>query len=252
MMNQIDLNQQNKNNIYNIMVTSHFQEFFNNLMIEYFSFSNSFNEYTIFIVIPDKFRIRPSNPIFHYRYIFANDSIGSVSWIGSQRWIFIDLIADHSLIGNLGTGEINLPPSHFSMLSKEILISEKVISSIKYVFIGDIQFQSISRADNILIPIIVLRNHNNFDPWNPEDKDYYIDLELIKKEIQKIFLPHEMVSIVNVMHSLHDHKHIFMSIAKSQKMSTKILMNTEYKYKFIHENYIDSNILLHELENVEV
>ncbi len=43
----------------------------------------------------------------------------------------------------------------------------------------------------VLVPIVVLRNHDEFNPWK-DGGHYHIDLEQIKTQVQKMALPNQV------------------------------------------------------------
>lgn len=65
----------------------------------------------------------------------------------------------------------------------------------------------------------MLRNHVEFNPWE-QGHPYSIDIDTIRREIEKLALPNQELTIVTDMHGLHEHKHISLALAKAHKTDT--------------------------------
>jgi hypothetical protein len=90
--------------------------------------------------------------------------------------------------------------------------------------VPDIEFEATQHADKVLIPIIIMRNHDLFNPLEP-NTEHSIDMKAIEREVKKLFLPSQEVLIVGGIHSLHEHRHLSMAVAKAKKTDTVHEMN---------------------------
>lgn len=81
----------------------------------------------------------------------------------------------------------------------------------------------------VLVPIVVLRNHVEFNPWH-KGHPYSIDIDAIRKEVGKLALPNQEVTIVTDLHGLHEHKHIALALAKAHKTDTVHELNAFGRY----------------------
>jgi hypothetical protein len=80
-----------------------------------------------------------------------------------------------------------------------------------------------------LVPIVVLRNHVEFNPWR-KGHPYSIDIDAIRREVAKLALPNQEVTIVTDLHGLHEHKHIALALAKAHKTDTVHELNVWGRY----------------------
>jgi len=128
----------------------------------------------------------------------------------------------------------------------------KVIqSAITQIFFPNIGFETNLRADKIIIPIIVLRNHDQFHPFNKlsnsnnsrfgeqEIEDFQIDMKIIEAQLQRMLLPKQKIVLTKGVHFLHDHPRISLALQKS--ILQIFAPNEEFR------PYIDSEMLIHEL-----
>ncbi|KAM9971924.1 hypothetical protein ACTFIW_011912 [Dictyostelium discoideum] len=239
------------------------------------SSSNSNKDYSIIFINPSKERILRGRALnnndrtvlgeFKYQYS-KNGQITSPCWIGSSRFIVIDLSAgplkygttlhkssdeyysegsiDHDSIPRLveyfvkdgysGTSIQGASPieiiSHMSSL---------VISSIQNVFLQDCKFNYVPLFPKVLIPILIFKDSSSVNV----QKDL-LDLELIKRQSKKVF-PFSTLEFVFAEHSIHEHKHISMAFSKSIKSHSSFEMNpTNGKFYSVRKNYLDSKELL--------
>ena len=101
----------------------------------------------------------------------------------------------------------------------------------------------------IVVPILVFRNHNLVNPFgNPEDGpeagDFLIDMKKVEEEVRKMLLPRQKMTFVKGLHFLHDHKTISLALQKATKSKASPLFQDVHQERY---PYIDTETLLHEL-----
>ncbi|EAL70563.1 transmembrane protein [Dictyostelium discoideum AX4] len=239
------------------------------------SSTNSNKDYSIIFINPSKERILTGRALnnndktglgeFKYQYS-KNGQITSPCWIGSSRFIVIDLSAgplkygttlhkssdEYYSEGSIGHDSIPRLIEYFvkdgysgtsiqGASPIEIIshMSSLVITSIQNVFLQDCKFNYVPLFQKILIPILIFKDSSSVNV----QKDL-LDLELIKRQSKKVF-PFSTVEFVFAEHSIHEHKHISMAFSKSIKSHSSFEMNpTNGKFYSVRKNYLDSKELL--------
>lgn len=152
---------------------------------------------------PDKARMNPSNAtaggddapyIYRYRYHRGG---ATQQWIAQQRYVFADLSAGPCAYGPVTSGEGSVrkgsvplipspsgedgnnaeadaatAPSSQSAGIAPVQFSSEVtsfiLSAVRHVFVGDVQWRNMHFAEKVLVPIVVFRNHRQFHPLRQE------------------------------------------------------------------------------------
>lgn len=135
-----------------------------------------------------------------------------------------------------------------------------VVSGVRYLFASDIRYSSIEYSEKVIVPLIVLRNHQRFDPLSQVGSDdtlahgaagpvndMRIDIRTIREEIESMLLPNQQLVLVPSVHSLHDHHHISTAVWKSLKGDTIHTATAKGVYRPKTIPYIDTNILADEM-----
>jgi hypothetical protein len=163
------------------------------------------------------------------------------------------------------------------------------VSSVRYLFASDIQYSSIEYSEKVIVPLIVLRNHQRFDPLSQVGggtetllqgtfyfkcaihfmivfmccdvlvmqhtgaagpvNDLSIDLKLIREEIESMLLPGQQLVLVPSIHHLHEHHHISTSVWKAFKGDTVHTATVNGIYRAKTIPYLDTAILSEELHH---
>jgi hypothetical protein len=233
---------------------------------------------------------------WYYTYLYGNSQVGSSTWLGPSRYAVLDVTAHTAEFGSSITGHGMVTAASFPRLNQlapkdkskstapqaqhgaggttsieiESQLSAFVMSAVRHVFVPDIEYESLPQADKILIPIIVLRNHNQFNPLasssstnkQHDGQEYFIDVDAIKEEVSHLLstavgagnaatTPFDAV-VVSGVHSLHTHGHISLAVAKSMRSDS--VHTVDHKGRFTVQTlpYLDSTTLLHQLKAVQV
>ncbi|EGG15448.1 transmembrane protein [Cavenderia fasciculata] len=226
--------------------------------------------YTIFFVNPSKERLLSSGGLV-YQYKLGNH-ITAPAWIGASRYIVVDLSAGPLKYGStlhksteekISEGSVShdsLPRliEYFqnkeysgtslqgaSQVEIEAHLSSIIINSLQNVYLSDTNYDFIPLFQKVLIPILIFKD---YDP-NDQTIKVDIDLNLIEKESKRIF-PFSDVKVVMGAHSIHEHKHISMALAKSIKSHSSFELNPiTNKFESSLKTFIDSKELLLKLKS---
>ncbi|XP_030539845.2 uncharacterized protein LOC115747721 [Rhodamnia argentea] len=201
--------------------------------------------------------------IYRYRY---NGGGASQVWLGSGRFVVIDLSAGPCTYGKIETEEGSvssrtLPrlqnimfPNSFSAAndraSHDVFdgqLASLIATTVEHVIAPDIRFETVDLTTRLLIPIIVLQNHNRFNIIE-KGHNYSIDIAEIEAEVKKMVHDGQEVVIVGGSHALHRHEKL--AIAVSKAMRGHSLQETKKDGRFhVHtKTYLDGAILKEEME----
>lgn len=236
-----------------VRVSEEMIDFFSGLALENVVLEDAgIPAYTIFLVLPRS----DQKSAVPYNIAYGNGIPGQ-TWIGPDRFMVADLAADPAEYGSLLAGEgiggtFKLKKrTASSQLTDDTAVElvALISSAVRHVVAPDIQFASIPHADKVLVPLIVLNNHGEFNPLSSEVEEH-IDVPMIRREVQKMFLPTQEVSIVGGVHSLHEHRHLAMLIAKARRANTLHEMSGG-QFHLKMKYYLDSAILLDGIKNAD-
>lgn len=215
-----------------------------------------------------------TQPQWHYSYNYGGGL--TQSWVSEGRYVVVDLSAGPVVYGPSDVGEGTVSVASLPRIDKfydklkslvasrtgfyqdytvssfaqiEAHLATTVISAIQYVFVPDIQFPAV-QAEKVLIPIVVLRNHIDFNPWN-KGHHYSIDLDTIREEVNKLVLPNQEVTLIADLHGLHEHKHISLALAKAHKIDNLFESDTVGHYVVKEKPYIDGRTLLQQMKDAQ-
>ncbi|KAL5700820.1 hypothetical protein ACHQM5_026227 [Ranunculus cassubicifolius] len=201
--------------------------------------------------------------IYRYRY---NGGGASQVWLGSGRFVVIDLSAGPCTYGKIEAEEGSVSyrslPRLWNLIfprgsvaprahsTHEVFIGElaAVISTtIEHVIAPDVKFETVDLMTRLLIPIIVLRNHNRYNIME-KGHNHSIDIQAIEAEVKKMVHADQEVVIVGGSYALHRHEKL--AIAVSKAMRGHSLQETKQDGRFhVHtKTYLDAAVLKEEME----
>lgn len=201
-----------------------------------------------------------------YRYHYDGGGASQV-WLGSGRFVVIDISAGPCTYGKIETEEGSVSSKTLPRLRNAMFpqgsiaandhstthenfigqLAALIGTTVQHVIAPDVRFETVDLATRLLIPIIVLQNHNRYNIME-KGKNNSIDIEAIKTEVKKIVHKGEEVVIVGGSHSLHLHEKL--AIAVSKAMRGHSLQETKKDGRFhVHtKTYLDGAILKEEME----
>eukprot|EP01097_Dermamoeba_algensis_P006069 TRINITY_DN3827_c0_g1_i1.p1 TRINITY_DN3827_c0_g1~~TRINITY_DN3827_c0_g1_i1.p1 ORF type:complete len:731 (-),score=161.65 TRINITY_DN3827_c0_g1_i1:157-2310(-) len=237
------------------------QEFFNVQMHKDF-----LNETTIILLNPDKSRIlKDKQGIYLYTYM---SGAYAKNWMSERGYVVVDFTSGPTQLGKSDVGEgtiarLDFPEmDQYQAKAKAIGIELKdldelqahvcslVMKTVIMVFAPDIAYENLRAADKILVPVIVFRDHHEFNPWEP-GHPYSIDMPTIEREVKKILYPNSDIHFVTGLHQLSDHRHISLAVQKSIRYDTSYEMDMIGAFRVVQKPFIDSRVLMHTLKESE-
>jgi hypothetical protein len=224
----------------------------------------------VILMNPAKARIKASpdqkdmsEDAFLYRYV-NKAGARSQTWVSSKRYVVVDLSAGPVVMGPAGAAEGTVSAGTFPRLGGAAAggaagatgregevrahLAGLVISAVRHVFAPDAMYPHTPPSKKILVPVIVLHNHNHFNPLYP-NKQYSIDLKAIKEEVSKLLLPGQELTVVSGSHSIHDHRPVSMAVSKALRTDSVPEVSSAGQYVAQLKPYLDSSILYRELKD---
>ncbi|KAK9068345.1 hypothetical protein SSX86_012456 [Deinandra increscens subsp. villosa] len=200
--------------------------------------------------------------IYRYRY---NGGGASQIWLGSGRFVVVDISAGPCTYGRLETEEgsvssktiprlrnVMYPPGSTAdkFTTHDIFVgrlSALIGIIVEHIISPDVRFVTVDLAMRLLVPIIVLQNHNRYNIME-KGHNYSIDIRAIEDEVKNMVHKGEEVVIVGGSHSLHLHEKL--AIAVSKAMRGHSLQETKKDGRFhVHTKmYLDGAILKEEMD----
>eukprot|EP00899_Mesostigma_viride_P009408 jgi/Mesvir1/18469/Mv14320-RA.1 len=197
---------------------------------------------------------------FMYRYMYQGGG-RTATWISAGRYAVVDLSAGPCVFGSKKSSPGSVAPSslpHLYMVPDNIRnsphqaalfqghLSSVIVQAVQHLFAPDIRIQTLDFAHRVLVPIMVLRNHHDFNPLTP-GHEFSVDLAAVEKEVRKMVHPGQEVAVVAGVHSLHEHEHLATAIAKAQQSHSVLEPVGIGRYTVGTAPYLDGKIILEEL-----
>ncbi|XP_047950932.1 uncharacterized protein LOC125196453 [Salvia hispanica] len=199
--------------------------------------------------------------IYRYRY---NGGGASQIWLGSGRYVVVDLSAGPCTFGKIETeeGTVNsrtLPrlqnvlfpsPSASGESSHDIFVGKlaSVIATIvEHVIAPDVRYEIVDMTTRLLVPIIVLQNHNRYNIM-AKGHNYSVDVEAIEAEVKKMVHQGQDVVIVGGTHALHRHEKLAIAVSKAMRGHSLQETKTDGRFHVHTRTYLDGAILKEEME----
>ncbi|KAG6431362.1 hypothetical protein SASPL_109441 [Salvia splendens] len=199
--------------------------------------------------------------IYRYRY---NGGGASQIWLGSGRYVVVDLSAGPCTFGKIETeeGTVNsrtLPrlqnvlfpsPGASGESSPDIFVGKlaSVIATIvEHVIAPDVRYEIVDMTTRLLVPIIVLQNHNRYNIM-VKGHNYSVDVEAIEAEVKKMVHQGQDVVIVGGTHALHRHEKLAIAVSKAMRGHSLQETKTDGRFHVHTKTYLDGAILKEEME----
>ncbi|WCJ23297.1 hypothetical protein M5689_005329 [Euphorbia peplus] len=201
--------------------------------------------------------------IYRYRY---NGGGASQVWLSSDRFVVIDLSAGPCTYGKIETEEGSVSsrtlPRIRNMLfprgvgalsdhaSPDVFVGQVanlVATTVEHVIAPDVRFETVDLATRLLIPIIVLQNHNRYNIME-KGHNYSINVEEIESEVKKIVHNGQDVVIVGGSHALHRHEKLAIAVSKAMRGHSLQETRKDGRFHVHTKTYLDGAILKEEME----
>ncbi|KAI8012232.1 hypothetical protein LOK49_LG06G03406 [Camellia lanceoleosa] len=201
--------------------------------------------------------------VYRYRY---NGGGASQVWLSSGRFVVIDLSAGPCTYGKIETEEGSvssktLPrlrnvmfPRGLSVASDhsahDIFVGQVaalVATTIEHVIAPDVRFEIVDTTTRLLVPIIVLHNHNRYNIMD-KGHNYSIDIQAIEAEVKKMVHTGQEVVMIGGMHALHHHEKLAIALSKAMRSHSLQETKTDGRFHVHTRTYLDGAILKEEME----
>ncbi|MCL7033682.1 hypothetical protein MKW94_016211 [Papaver nudicaule] len=201
--------------------------------------------------------------IYRYRY---NGGGASQVWLGSGRFVVVDLSAGPCTYGKIETEEGSVSyrtlPRLYNLIFPKGSVAASVSSTqnifmgqlgalisttIQHVIAPDVRFETVDLAKRLLVPIIVLRNHNRYNIMDG-GHNYSIDVQAIEAEVKKMVHAHEEVVIIGGTHALHHHEKLAIAVSKAMRGHSLQETKPDGRFHVHTKTYLDGPILKEEME----
>ncbi|KAG6428284.1 hypothetical protein SASPL_112535 [Salvia splendens] len=199
--------------------------------------------------------------IYRYRY---NGGGASQIWLGSGRYVVVDLSAGPCTYGKIETeeGTVNsrtLPrlqnvlfpsPGASGESAHDIFIGKLasvIATTVEHVIAPDVRYEIVDMTTRLLVPIIVLQNHNRYNIM-VKGHNYSVDVEAIEAEVKKMVHQGQDVVIVGGTHALHRHEKLAIAVSKAMRGHSLQETKTDGRFHVHTKTYLDGAILKEEME----
>lgn len=201
--------------------------------------------------------------IYRYRY---NGGGATQVWLSSDRFVVIDLSAGPCTYGKIETEEGSVSSRSLPRIRNMMFpggvgaasdhsthdtfvgqLAALISTTVEHVVAPDVRFETVDLTTRLLIPIIVLQNHNRYNVME-NGHNYSINVEEIESEVKKMVHDGQEVVIVGGSYSLHSHEKL--AIAVSKAMRGHSLQETKKDGRFhVHtKTFLDGAVLKEEME----
>nr|ATG70875.1 hypothetical protein [Juniperus microsperma] len=211
----------------------------------------------------EEMKQQEGNYIYRYRY---NGGGASQMWLSSGRYAVIDLSAGPCTYGKIeaeeGSVSYRTVPRLFNILfprgqdpisassTHEIVtgqLSALIYTTIEHVIAPDVRFETVDLATRILIPVIVLQNHNHYNLFEG-GHNYSINMPAIETEVKKMLHTGQEVVLVGGAHSLHRHEKLSIAVSKALRGHSVHETKSDGRFHVRTKMYLDGSILKDEME----
>lgn len=201
--------------------------------------------------------------IYRYRY---NGGGATQVWLSSGRFVVIDLSAGPCTYGKIETEEGSvsartlprlqnvMAPSGLAMITDHITpdiftgqLASLISTTVEHVIAPDARFETVDLATRLLVPIIVLQNHNRYNLMD-KGHNYSINVEAIEAELKKMVHDGQEVVLVGGSHSLHRHEKLAIAVAKAMRGHSLQETKKDGRFHVHTKTYLDGALLKEEME----
>ncbi|PRQ39472.1 hypothetical protein RchiOBHm_Chr4g0425571 [Rosa chinensis] len=204
--------------------------------------------------------------IYRYRY---NGGGASQVWLGYGRYVVIDLSAGPCTYGKIETEEGTVSSRTLPRLRNIMFprgmgadraasehsthdvfvgqLASLVSTTIEHVIAPDVRFETVDLTTRLLLPIIVLQNHNRYNIIE-KGHNYSINIEAIEAQVKKMVHDGQEVVIVGGSHSLHRHEKLAIAVSKAMRGHSLQETRNDGRFHVHTKTYLDGALLKEEME----
>ncbi|KAK1320016.1 hypothetical protein QJS10_CPB04g01017 [Acorus calamus] len=197
-----------------------------------------------------------------YRYRYRGGGASQV-WLSSGRFVVIDLSAGPCTYGKIETeegsvsyrtlprlGNLIFPRGSTAVSMHDVFVgqlSSLISTTIEHVIAPDLRFETVDLTSRLLVPIIVLQNHNRYNILQA-GHNYSIDVQAIEKEVKKMVHAGQEVVIVGGSHALHRHEKLAIAVSKATRGHSLHETKKDGRFHVHTKTYLDGAVLKEEME----
>ncbi|KAK8671221.1 hypothetical protein V6N13_037822 [Hibiscus sabdariffa] len=201
--------------------------------------------------------------IYRYRY---NGGGATQVWLGSRRFVVIDISAGPCTYGKIETEEGSVSPRTLPRIRSILFpgglasvsnhvthdnfmghLAALVANTVEHVIAPDVRFETVDLTTRLLIPIIVLQNHNRYNIM-VKGHNYSIDIGEIEAEVKKLVHDDQEVVIIGGSHALHHHEKLAIAVSKAMRGHSFQETQKDGRFHVRTKTYLDGAILKEEME----
>ncbi|PON64936.1 Transmembrane protein [Parasponia andersonii] len=204
---------------------------------------------------------------YMYRYRYNGGGATQV-WLGSGRFLVIDLSAGPCTYGKIETEEGSVSPRTLPRLQNMMILTglampvltdhithdifigqlaSLISTTVEHVIAPDVRFETVDLATRLLIPIIVLQNHNRYNIMD-KGHNYSINIEAIEAELKKMVHDGQEVVLIGGTHSLHRHEKLAIAVSKAMRGHSLQETKNDGRFHVHTKTYLDGALLKEEME----
>ncbi|GAB2294230.1 hypothetical protein Dimus_028447 [Dionaea muscipula] len=211
----------------------------------------------------DDMKKQEGDYIYRYRY---NGGGASQVWLGSGRFAVIDLSAGPCTYGKIEAEEGSIGYRTLPRLRNVLFpgglngaidhsrhnifvgqVGALISTTVEHVIAPDVRFETVDMARRLLVPIIVLQNHNRYNIMD-KNHNYSIDVEAFRDQVKKLVYPDQEVVIVGGTHPLHRHEKLAIAVFKAMRGHSVQETKKDGRFHVHTKTYLDGAILKEEME----
>lgn len=204
---------------------------------------------------------------YMYRYRYNGGGATQV-WLGSGRFLVIDLSAGPCTYGKIETEEGSVSPRTLPRLQNMMIstglampvltdhithdifigqLASLISTTVEHVIAPDVRFETVDLATRLLIPIIVLQNHNRYNIMD-KGHNYSINIGAIEAELKKMVHDGQEVVLIGGTHSLHRHEKLAIAVSKAMRGHSLQETKNDGRFHVHTKTYLDGALLKEEME----
>ena len=234
--------------------------------------------YTVLVINPNKAdmaQLADLPPNFSYRYRY-NGGAPSQMWLSGRRYLVFDLSAGPCSLGMAQASEgtvsaASVPQIHAALqggargrarreadpaVAAEhdlyhthfmAQLAAVLLSAVRHVVAADLTACAVADFDELIVPLLVLRNHDQFDPL-VAGHPFSLDVPRLTGQLRKLLLPGQTVQLLPSTHDLHSHPQLSVAVARATQSDT-VHEPRDGRYQPSAKPYIDAEGLAHQLHH---
>ena len=234
---------------------------------------------SVLVVNPDRDAMAAAAGLparYSYRYRYAGGAPTQM-WLGGGRFLVLDLSAGPCRLGGAeaGAGAVSaasVPQLHAAlqggadararragapeaaaahkMYHTQLLaqLASLVLSGVRLLAAPDVHACDLSDFSKLRVEIVVLRNHDEFDPLE-QGHAYSLDVGAVRAELNRLLLPDQELILSAATHALHDHPELAVALAHARQSDSVLEAADDGSSGHVLRSrpYLDSTLLHHDL-----